>query len=57
MKKILLLLMLSMTCETVKTSRFYPDLTRCENDEVICYLLNVYKKGGLSCNFKTGAEK
>lgn len=57
MKKILLLLMLSMTCEKVETSRFYPNLVRCENDEVVCYLFDAYKAGGLSCEFKTGVEK
>lgn len=57
MKKIVLLLMLSMTCETVETPRFYHNLIRCENDEVVCYLFNGYQEGGLSCNFKTGVEK
>ena len=57
MKKIILLLMLSMTCEKVETPRFYPNLFRCENDEVVCYIFDAYREGGLSCNFKTGVEK
>lgn len=57
MKKILLLLMLSMTCETFKTPRSYPNFARCENDEVVCYIFHGYRDGGLFCNFKTGVEK
>lgn len=50
MKKFLLSLMLvtPLVCETVY-GRPFPSISRCENEEVICYLYAGY---ALQCKFK-----
>ena len=51
MKKIILILLVAMTCERVTTEGWNAvNLYRCENDEVICYSGGF--RSGLSCKFK-----
>ena len=60
MKKVLLcfLIATAFVCKEVKSNiRFSSDLfRRCENDEVVCYVAEVYKGGGISCKWKEKAE-
>lgn len=49
MRKFLFLLALTMSCERVTNIR-WGQITRCENDEVVCYIAPV--KGGMFCKFK-----
>lgn len=53
MKKILwsLMIVTAFTCESVY-STFNREIYRCENDEVVCYIYDGIKKGGVSCKFK-----
>ena len=52
-KNIFLLLALSFVCKEQIISSFYGvTLLRCENEEVVCYIFNGAKKGGITCNFK-----
>lgn len=56
MKKIIfsLFLMTFLDCKVLETKgvSILSSITRCENKEVICYILEGYKKGGISCKFK-----
>lgn len=55
MKKFMLSLLLvtPLVCESVNPTGFITDsYKRCENDEVICYVLIGSRRGGLSCKFK-----
>lgn len=49
-----LMLVATMTCKEidVEGSRPWVNIYRCENDEVICYVVSGAKKGGISCKFK-----
>lgn len=53
MKKILwgLMIVTAFTCKTVY-SIINNEIYRCENDEVVCYIYDGIKKGGISCKFK-----
>ena len=53
MKKILccLIIVTAFTCKSVY-SNLYNEIYRCENDEVVCYIYDGFKKGGVSCKFK-----
>lgn len=48
------MLVATMTCEIIDTKGGYllSSVYRCENDEVICYIISGIKKGGISCKFK-----
>lgn len=42
-----------MTCVSINTSQFNGTLKRCENKEVICYIIGTgYDDGQSSCKFK-----
>lgn len=53
MKKFLwsLMIVTAFTCKSVY-STFNNEIYRCENDEVICYIFDGLKKGGIFCKFK-----
>ena len=63
MKKLLILMLiafstananeldLTMSCEYIDNNT-ENDIKRCENDEVVCYYLTSFLKGGASCKFK-----
>lgn len=61
MKKFLFSLMLvtAMTCEGVETKGDAPwsAIYRCENKEVICYVISGIKRGGISCKFKEQSDE
>lgn len=46
----------SMGCDLVDDSFSTANVYRCENDEVICYIMSGYQKGGISCEFKVAAD-
>lgn len=50
-KKIFILIIgLIFTCEVVKPSSFQEDgIKRCVNEEVICYVYEGYRRGGIDC--------
>lgn len=56
MKKIILILFLItfLDCKVLETKGFnsLSSITRCENEEVVCYVFEGVKKGGISCKFK-----
>lgn len=56
MKKFMLSLLLvtPLVCETIKENGAFITgfFSRCENDEVICYLHTAVDRAGLSCKFK-----
>lgn len=58
MKKILFLLVLTMTCQKVYDGGTLGyDYYRCENDEVICYTTNQNYGRPLTCKFKADFVK
>lgn len=58
MKHIILSLMLvtAFTCQSLETPNRFPNIYRCENDEIICYMsaisIGYGGSGGLFCKFK-----
>lgn len=55
MKKFMLSLLLvtPLVCESVNPTGFISErYKRCENDEVVCYVLIGSRRGGISCKFK-----
>lgn len=55
MKKFMLSLILvtPLVCKSVNPTGFISErYKRCENDEVVCYVLIGSRRGGLSCKFK-----
>lgn len=54
MKKFMLSLLLvtPFVCENVPNKKFLTNISRCENDEVICYTIQSGYGDGISCKFK-----
>lgn len=56
MKKVLLCFLIAsaFVCEKVKSDVRFDSLwfKRCENDEVVCYVVEAYHGGGISCKWK-----
>ncbi|MBQ2319184.1 MAG: hypothetical protein II378_03340 [Clostridia bacterium] len=54
MKKFMLSLLLvtPFVCENVPNKKFLTNVSRCENDEVICYTIQSGYGDGISCKFK-----
>lgn len=50
----ILLLITFLDCKILETKgiSFFLSIARCENDEVICYILSGAYQGGISCKFK-----
>ena len=57
MMKILwsLMIVTAFTCQSVY-STFNYEMYRCENDDVVCYIYDGMKKGGVSCKFKEQSD-
>lgn len=56
MKKIIFILFLItfLDCKVLELKGYknLSSITRCENKEVVCYILEGVKRGGISCKFK-----
>lgn len=46
-----LFLLFAMTCIKTSGGGRFPDIWRCENDEVVCYTRH-YEESGIDCKFK-----
>ena len=50
------MLVTAFTCQSLETPNRFPNIYRCENDEIICYMsaisIGYGGSGGLFCKFK-----
>lgn len=47
-----MLFVLTFFCQEIDSNKFAYTFIRCENNEVVCYMFDGYKKGGMNCKFK-----